>query len=301
MRAGEDPISLSFQNEWSSNSNRAPPYLKENKAREFVTILPRNISKLERCIFTPDTRVEMKEEILWNWINYDGYILNNVSECYFNRRAFRCFSKISLPCHITDIDLEKYEISKDLEISVKICGTIRLVSYRNPKFDREFEFSRRLLTVETGARASDIKRLAGSFDQALSFWRLLSRYERDSRSTLNGSAAKKLIIVPSTIARHHVPIRSSARHGILSFFEKHFHPLQNQSRCNRRTCCDAGNEHVEREERTYFRCFRCCPVAHLATDTFYSASSFCNARNEFTATTRAAAKHLRGNARKFVS
>jgi len=70
---------------------------------------------------------------------------------------------------MTDIDLEKYEISKDLEISVKTCGTIRLVSYRNPKFDREFEFSRRLLTVETGARASDIKRLAWSFDQALSF------------------------------------------------------------------------------------------------------------------------------------
>lgn len=41
--------------------------------------------------------------------------------------------------------------------------------------------------------------------------------------------------------------------------------------------------------------------AHLATDTFYSASSFCNARNEFAATTRAVAKHLRGNARKFVS
>lgn len=214
MRAGEDPISLSFQNEWSSNSNHALQYLKANKAHEFVTSLPRNISKLERCIFTPHTRVEMKEEILWNWINYDGYILDNVSKCYFNRSAFRCFSKISLPCHITDIDLEKYEISKDLEISVKICGTIRLVSYRNPKFDREFEFSRRLLTVETGARASDIKRLAWSFDQALSFWRLLSRYERDSRSTLNGSAAKKLIIVPSTIARHHVPIRSSARHGI---------------------------------------------------------------------------------------
>lgn len=179
------------------------------------------------------TRVEIKEEILWNWINYDGYILNNVSECYFNRRAFRCFSKISLPCHITDIDLEKYEISKDLEISVKICGTIRLVSYRNPKFDREFEFSRRLLTVETGARASDIKRLAWSFDQALSFWRLLSRYERDSRSTLNGSAAKKLIIVPSTMWHDdHMPIRSAA-FG-LSFFEKHFHPLENQSRCNRR-------------------------------------------------------------------
>jgi len=41
--------------------------------------------------------------------------------------------------------------------------------------------------------------------------------------------------------------------------------------------------------------------AHLATDTFYSASSFCNARNEFTVTTRAVAKHLKGNARKFVS
>lgn len=65
------------------------------------------------------------------------------------------------------------------------------MSYRNPKFDREFAFSRRLLTVETGARASDIKRLAWSFDQALSFWRLLSRYERDSRSTLNGNGAKK--------------------------------------------------------------------------------------------------------------
>jgi len=38
--------------------------------------------------------------------------------------------------------------------------------------------------------------------------------------------------------------------------------------------------------------------AHLATDTFYSVSSFCNARNEFAATTRAAAKHLRGKCTK---
>lgn len=80
------------------------------------------------------------------------------------------------------------------------------------------------------------------------------------RSTLNGSSAKKLIIVPSTMARHHMPIRVQSDTHSASFFEKHFHPLQNQSRCNRRTYCDAGNEHVEREERTYFRCFRCPSV-----------------------------------------
>lgn len=34
MRAGEDPISLSFQNEWSSNSNRALQNLRENIARD---------------------------------------------------------------------------------------------------------------------------------------------------------------------------------------------------------------------------------------------------------------------------
>lgn len=174
------------------------------------------------------------------------------------------------------------------------------MSYRNPKFDREFEFSRRLLTVETGARASDIKRLAWSFDQALSFWRLLSRYERDSRSTLNGSGAKKLIIVPSTMARHHMPIRvrpDTAFNLVLrktfSSFAKSIPAVTDVPAATRATnMLNARNVLI-------FVVF--VARAHLATDTFYSASSFCNARNEFTPTARAVAKHLRGNVRKFVS
>lgn len=83
--------------------------------------------------------------------------------------AFHRFSGISLPASYIDVDLEKYEISKDLEISVKACG-VRVDGVLSKfKFDREFEFSRRLPAVETGARASDIKRPAWPFDQALSF------------------------------------------------------------------------------------------------------------------------------------
>lgn len=55
--------------------------------------------------------------------------------------------------------------------------------------------------VETGVRVHQTSNgPAWSFDQAVIPTRLLSRYERDSRSTLNGSGAKKLIIVPSTMA-----------------------------------------------------------------------------------------------------
>lgn len=96
----------------------------------------------------------------------------------FPATEFPAFSQLQISivfrkfrCRVTriDIDPEKYEISKDLEISVKACGARFGGVLSKFKFDRKFESSRRLLTVETGARASDIKRLARSFDQALSF------------------------------------------------------------------------------------------------------------------------------------
>lgn len=57
---------------------------------------------------------------------------------YFNRTAFHRFSKISL-LGVTRCgrrSREKYEISKDLEISVKACGAIRLGVLSKFKFDR---------------------------------------------------------------------------------------------------------------------------------------------------------------------
>jgi len=133
--------------------------------------------------------------------------------------AFHHFSKISLRHASTSIwkNMKYQRISKyPLKPAVRFDGVLSKF-----KFDRIFEYSRRLLTVETGVRVHQTSNdLARPFDQALSFWRLLSRYERDSRSTLNGSGAKKLIIVPSTMTRNHVPIRSATRSA--AFFEKTF-------------------------------------------------------------------------------
>lgn len=71
------------------------------------------------------------------------------------------------------------------------------------------------------------------------------------------SGAKKLIIVPSTIARHHMPIRARRDTAFSLVLRKTFSSFTKiNPAVTDVTCCDAANERVEREERTYFRCFR---------------------------------------------
>lgn len=80
----------------------------------------------------------------------------------FNRTAFHTsFFENFITASCIDVHLEKYEISKDLEISVKACGTIRRCPIEIQVRSRiRIQQRRRLLTVEThgSARASDIKR-----------------------------------------------------------------------------------------------------------------------------------------------
>lgn len=206
-------------NKRSSNSNRAP----QTRAKEGRSVCCCDsslrkkiwyISELKKvvhlfCTYKQRKRKreeEMKYVTFGKWTNEYLFPMTSRERQVTSQSTFHCFSKISLLGVTSNVDLGKniWNVKGSRNIRLKpAVRAIRLgvLSKFQVRSRIRIQSPTGCWLVETGVRVHQTSNgPAWSFDQAVIPTRLLSRFERDSRSTLNGSGAKKLIIVPSTMA-----------------------------------------------------------------------------------------------------